>query len=138
MVEKAHTAGWLPDLYEPFKNLGRKVANWFAPKSEASVTNEDYQVVMELPGVEADNIEITARGSDLTVRGEKKFEHEESGKTYFFSEREYGAFQRTFRLPPDADHDAIQADFSNGILTIKLPKQSAAKDADRQIKINVS
>ena len=138
MVEKAHTAGWLPDLYEPFRNLGRKVANWFAPKSEASVTTEYYQVVMELPGVEADNIEITARGSDLTVRGEKKFEHEESGKTYFFSEREYGAFQRTFRLPPDADHDAIQADFSNGVLTIKLPKQSAAKDTDRQIKINVS
>ncbi|MEM1199011.1 MAG: Hsp20/alpha crystallin family protein, partial [Pseudomonadota bacterium] len=133
MVEKAHTAGWLPDLYEPFRNLGRKVANWFAPKSEASVTTEYYQVVMELPGVEADNIEITARGSDLTVRGEKKFEHEESGKTYFFSEREYGAFQRTFRLPPDADHDAIQADFSNGVLTIKLPKQNAAKDADRQI-----
>ncbi|MEM8644912.1 MAG: Hsp20/alpha crystallin family protein [Pseudomonadota bacterium] len=138
MVEKAHTAGWLPDLYEPFRNLGRKVANWFAPKSEASVTTEYYQVVMELPGVEADNIEITARGSDLTVRGEKKFEHEESGKTYFFSEREYGAFQRTFRLHPDADHDAIQADFSNGVLTIKLPKQNAAKDADRQIKINVS
>ncbi len=138
MVEKAHTAGWLPDLYEPFRNLGRKVANWFAPKSEASVTTEYYQVVMELPGVDADNIEITARGSDLTVRGEKKFEHEESGKTYFFSEREYGAFQRTFRLPPDADHDAIQADFSNGVLTIKLPKQNAAKDTDRQIKINVS
>ncbi|MEM8689538.1 MAG: Hsp20/alpha crystallin family protein [Pseudomonadota bacterium] len=138
MVEKAHTAGWLPDLYEPFRNLGRKVANWFAPKSEASVTTDFYQVVMELPGVEADHIEITARGSDLTVRGEKKFEHEESGKTYFFSEREYGAFQRTFRLPPDADHDAIQADFSNGVLTIKLPKQSAAKDDDRQIKINVS
>ena len=138
MVEKAHTAGWLPDLYEPFRNLGRKVANWFAPKSEASVTTDFYQVVMELPGVEADNIQITARGSDLTVRGEKKFEHEESGKTYFFSEREYGSFQRTFRLPPDADHDAIEADFNNGVLTIKLPKQTAAKDADKQIKIKVS
>lgn len=51
MVEKAHTAGWLPDLYEPFRNLGRKVASWFAPKSEASVTEDTYQVVMELRGL---------------------------------------------------------------------------------------
>lgn len=137
MVEKAHTAGWLPDLYEPFRSFGRKVANWFAPKSEASVSADTYQVVMELPGVEADNVQITARGNDLTIRGEKKFEHEESGKTYFFSEREYGAFQRTFRLPPDADPDAIEADFTNGILTVKMPKKNAAKGADRSIKINV-
>ena len=138
MVEKAHTAGWLPDLYEPFRNLGRRVANWFAPKSEASVSADTYQVVMELPGVEAENVQITARGNDLTIKGEKKFEHEESGKTYFFSEREYGAFQRTFRLPPDADHEAIEADFSNGILTVTMPKQSASKDTDKNIKINVA
>ncbi|MCP5080979.1 MAG: Hsp20/alpha crystallin family protein [Alphaproteobacteria bacterium] len=138
MIEKAHTAGWLPDLYEPFRNLGRKVANWFAPKSEASVSADTYQVVMELPGVEAENVQITAHGNDLTIRGEKKFEHEESGKTYFFSEREYGAFQRTFRLPPDADHEAIEADFGNGVLTVKMPKQSASKDTDKNIKINVA
>lgn len=83
-------------------------------------------------------MQITARGSDLTIRGEKKFEHEESGKTYFFSEREYGAFQRTFRLPPDADHDAIKADFSKGILTVRLPKLKATKDSDKNIKINVT
>lgn len=137
MVEKAHTAGWIPDLYEPFRNLGRKVANWFAPKSEAAVTDDMYQVIMELPGVEAENVQITTRGSDLTIRGEKKFEHEESGKTYFFSEREYGAFQRTFRLPPDADHNAIEADFSNGILTVKMPKHKASQEQDTPIKINV-
>ena len=137
MVEKAHTAGWLPDLYEPFRNLGRKVANWFAPKSEASVSADAYQVVMELPGVEAENVQITARGNDLTIRGEKKFEHEESGKTYFFSEREYGAFQRTFRLPPDADQNKIAADFKHGVLTVSVPKVKAAPPEETKIKIKV-
>ncbi len=137
MVEKAHTAGWLPDFYEPLRNLGRKVANWFAPKSEASASEVHYEIVMELPGVDPDNIEISAQEGNLTVRGEKNFEHEESGKTYFFSEREYGSFQRTFRLPPDANQDAIEADFKNGVLTVSVPKVKAAQPEETKIKIKV-
>ncbi len=57
MVEKTHTAGWLPDLYEPLRNIGRKVANWFAPKSEASASQDSYRIVMELPGVEVDDVQ---------------------------------------------------------------------------------
>ncbi len=137
MVEKAHTAGGLPDFYEQFINLGRKVADWFAPKSEGSVTKDFYQIVMELPGVEADHIEISARNNTLTVHGEKKSEHEESGRTFFFSEREYGSFQRTFRLPPDADEDSVEAEFENGILTLKVPKPGAAEPEETKIEINV-
>ncbi len=137
MVEKAHTAGWLPDFYEPLRNIGMKVADWFAPKSEASASPESYRIVLELPGVAAENFGVTEQDNALTIKGEKKSQHEDSGETYFFSEREYGAFQRTFRLPPDADQAGISADFENGVLTVTVPKikQSTAKETG--IKINV-
>ena len=138
MVEQTHTAGWLPDFYEPLRNFGRKVADWFAPKSEASASNESYKIVVELPGVSAENVEISAQENALTVRGEKRSDHTETGDTYFFSEREYGAFQRTFRLPPDANQDAISADFRDGVLTVTVEKLKASEPAEKKIKIKVS
>ena len=56
---------------------------------------------------------MSTEDNSLVVRGEKRYEHEETGRTYFFSEREYGTFQRTFRLPPDADSDKIDAEFND-------------------------
>ena len=53
MVERSQTAGWLPSLYEPIKKAGQKIANWFAPRADASVTPEAYEITMELPGVTA-------------------------------------------------------------------------------------
>lgn len=137
MVEQTHTAGWLPDFYEPLRNLGRKMADWFAPKSEASASKESYKIIVELPGISAENVEISAHDNALTVRGEKCSEHKETGDTYFFSEREYGAFQRTFRLPPDANQDAVEADLKDGVLTVIVEKVKAAEPAEKKIKIKV-
>ena len=103
MVEKSHTAGWLPNIYDPLRSFGQRVADWFAPRSDASVIEDSYEINVELPGVMAEDVDVAVDGNTLTVRGEKRASHEESGRTFFFSEREYGSFQRTFRLPPDAD-----------------------------------
>jgi len=73
--------------------------------------------------------------ASLTIQGEKRFEHEETGRTYFFSEREYGAFQRSFRMPPDADGDRIDAAFKNGVLTIKIPKLQPAAGDNRKVLV---
>lgn len=137
MVEKSHTAGWLPNLYEPLKNIGEKIADWFAPRSEASADDNFYQINVELPGVKADDIELSVHENNLTVRGEKLFSREESGKTFFFSEREYGSFERTFKLPPDANENAVEADFKDGVLTIHIGKHGLKKDAKRKIEISV-
>jgi HSP20 family protein len=70
------------------------------------------------------------------VTGEKRTEHEETGKSYFFSEREYGAFQRAFRLPPDVDADKINAELKNGVLRLWLPKKRAAEGGpSRKVEI---
>ena len=135
MVEKSHTAGWWPQLYEPLRGLGEKIADWFAPRSEASAVQDCYEISLELPGVDPKDIDVSVENSHLTVRGEKRFEREEKGRTYFFSEREYGAFQRSFRLPADAQAEDIVADFKNGVLSLKVPKLGPPKDRSKRIEI---
>ena len=135
MVEKSHTAGWLPNLYEPLHNIGQKVADWFAPRSEASALENYYEIGVELPGVKAEDVDVSTHDNSLIVRGEKRFEHEESGRSFFFSEREYGAFQRTFRLPPDADCERIDATFKDGVLSLKIAKRAPAQPAGRKIEV---
>jgi HSP20 family protein len=135
MVEKTHTAGWWPQVYEPLRNIGAKIADWFAPASDAASTEDAYEINMELPGVEADDIDIAVDDGQLTVRGEKRFQREEKGRTYYFSEREYGAFQRSFRLPSDADADNVAADFLNGVLTVRIPKAKPRQESAKKIQI---
>ncbi|MEZ5849394.1 MAG: Hsp20/alpha crystallin family protein [Hyphomicrobiaceae bacterium] len=135
MVERSQTGGWMPSLYEPIKKVSQKVADWFAPRSDAAVTAAAYEIAMELPGVEPENIDIAVQDGMLVVSGEKHFEHEESGKSYYFSEREFGAFQRAFRIPLDADAEAIDAEFKNGVLNIRLPKARPVDGNARKVAV---
>jgi HSP20 family protein len=127
----------MPSLYEPIKKVGQKVAEWFAPRSDAAVTGEAYEIAMELPGVDLGDVDIALQDGMLIVTGEKRFEHEETGKSYFFSEREYGAFQRAFRVPADADPDAIDAELKNGILRILLPKKRTVDEPTRKVAVRI-
>ena len=135
MVERSHTAGWLPQSYAPLRKLGEKVAEWFAPKADAAIAEDCYEISLELPGVAAEDIAVAVQDGALTVQGEKRFDHEEVGRTYFFSEREYGAFQRSFRLPPDAAGDRIDAAFKNGVLNIKIPKLQPVEGDSRKVLV---
>lgn len=135
MVEKSHTAGWWPSVYEPLRQMSEKVADWFAPRSEASALEDYYEINVELPGVKAEDVDITMQDNNLLVRGEKRSERKETGQSFYFSEREYGTFQRTFRLPPDADGDKIDAQFSDGVLRLRIAKQSPTMPKPKKIKI---
>jgi HSP20 family protein len=135
MVEKSHTAGWWPTLYEPLRSIGQKVADWVAPRSDASALEDSYEITMELPGVKPDDIDVSVHDNALVISGEKRFEHEQKGRTYFFSEREYGAFQRTFRLPPDTDGGKVDAQFKDGVLSVKVPKAAPSKPPGQKVEI---
>ncbi len=138
MVEQTHTAGWWPNLYEPLRSIGQKVADWFAPRSEASAVKDFYEINIELPGVKSDDVDVSVHDNSITVRGQKQSKRQETGRTYFFCEREYGAFQRTFRLPPDAEKDKIDAEFSDGVLSLKIAKHAAGQTAGRKVEIRQS
>jgi len=142
MVEKTYPGlsernlGWWPTVVDPLRMLGQRVADFFTPHVDAASTKEAYEINMELPGVTEKDIEITIQENALIVKGEKTEEKEDKGKTYYFSERSYGAFRRTFRLPDDVDAEKVSADFAGGVLTIKVPKVTPKIEPEKRVKIS--
>ncbi len=136
MVEKTNNPAWWPGFYELFRHFGERIADWFAPRAEATALNAHYEITMELPGVAQEDIDVSLHDGVLTVKGEKRSERKEESEGYFFSEREYGRFQRTFRLPADAKGDDVAADFSNGVLKITVPKLAEEQEQVKKIRVN--
>lgn len=136
MVEKSHTSGFWPSLYEPFRSMGSRLADWVAPASEASANDGGYRIAIELPGVAEKDVEVTVDEGVVTVRGEKSASREEKGETWYFSERQYGSFSRSFRLPPDADPGGVKADLKDGVLKLTVSRK-APKEADKAKKVPI-
>ena len=138
MVEKSETGGFWPSLYDPFTRMGSRLAEWVAPASEAAADDNAYRISMELPGVEEKDIDVTMHDGVLQVKGEKRNEREESGDTWFFSERSFGSFSRSFRLPPDADAEKVEADLKDGVLTVSVKKRKEPEVSAKPVKIRKS
>jgi len=136
MVEKSHTSGLWPAFYEPFRQWGTRMAEWLAPASDARADENAYRITMELPGVAEKEIDISIHDGVVTIKGEKTAEHEEKGDTWFFSERQYGAFSRSFRLPGDADGAGIKADLKDGVLSLTVPKVTPKAPEATKVRIN--
>lgn len=135
MVEKHPLGAFWPQLAEPFRQFGARLADWLAPASDASSDTEAYRISLELPGVDEADIDIGIDHGMLTIRGEKKQEREERGETWYFSERQYGAFQRSFRLPADADEAGVKASLKDGVLTVSVPRRKPAEAEGRKVTI---
>ena len=127
MVEKSHSSGMWPQVFDPLRNFGSRVAEWVAPAAEASEADGSYHIAVELPGVEEKQIDLSVDAGVVTVKGEKKTSREEKGDTWYFSERQFGAFSRSFRLPADADEHGVKAELKDGVLNITVPKQKPNK-----------
>ncbi len=78
---------------------------------------------VEVPGVNEKDIDLKLEGNVLTLKGEKKQEHEEERNNYHRMESFYGSFSRSFTLPDTVDRDHIKADYKNGILTVTIPQK---------------
>jgi HSP20 family protein len=138
MVEPTHTSGRWPGLFEPWRTAAAKVADWFAPASEASDQGDKYEICVELPGVAPEDIDVSVNDGILTLKGEKLTSREEKDGSYFFSERQYGAFSRSFRLPPDGAENKLSADMKDGVLTISVPRIAQKEPESKKVKITQS
>jgi HSP20 family protein len=98
---------------------------------DAFATDDAFVLTAYVPGVKAEDLEITFEGEELTVRG--KFQPAPAEATFLKQELFHGAFERrlTFNVPVNAD--AIEATFENGVLTLRVPKAEAVKP--KQIKV---
>ncbi len=135
MVETSHSTGFWPALYDPLRELGARIRNFFSPASEASQNEDAYRIAIELPGVSEEDVEITVRDGLVVVRGEKKMERELSDDNWYFCERQYGSFSRSFRLPPDADAERIEAELKDGVLTLTIPTARPKETTGAKVKI---
>jgi HSP20 family protein len=98
-------------------------------------TDDAIIVKAELPGISQKDINVTVEEGVLTIKGEKKKEVEEKGKTYHRMERRYGSFSRSISLPSTINLDKVRASFKDGLLTVELGKKEEARS--RTIKIHV-
>jgi len=116
-------------------SLAEAFGEEWSPTMDVSETESSIVVKAELPGLEVKDLDVSMSGDVLTIKGEKRKEEEEKGEHHYYSERYYGSFQRSFRLPTTVQSDKIEASFENGVLKIILPKTEEAKK--KEIKIEV-
>jgi HSP20 family protein len=118
--------------------FGEDVALWpserILPSLDLAETDGAVEVRLDIPGMEAKDIDIQVNGNLLTISGERKEEREEKGKTFHRVERRVGSFSRTVTLPCPVKEEAVDAQYKNGILTVKLPKTEEAKSRKITVK----
>ena len=110
-------------------------AGW-SPLVDVFEDADSLMLKVEVPEVDAKDVEILVEGNTLTLRGERKLENEEKRDGYHRIERTYGTFSRSFTLPATVDADQIRAESKDGVLRIVLPKKAETKP--RQIKVGVA
>lgn len=118
------------DFDLPFTRAGA-----LAPATDMTERDTAYEISAELPGLDEKDVEVKLSGGILTLKGEKKEEREEKQKDYYLSERRYGAFTRSFRVPDGVDADKVEARFAKGVLTVTLPKTPKAQGEDKTIPV---
>ncbi len=97
-------------------------------------TNEDVVVKTALPGVDPDDVDISITRNTLTIKGETKTEEAVEEEDYVYRERRFGAYSRSLTLPVAVQADEADAEYENGVLTLRLPKVEEAKPKAIEIK----
>ncbi|MBK7874429.1 MAG: Hsp20/alpha crystallin family protein [Planctomycetes bacterium] len=98
-----------------------------SPRLDVVDAGSEFRVLLEVPGVSEQDIELSIDGSTLVVKGEKRVEPRGENDRPIHGERTFGAFQRALELPCEVDASAVEAKLEHGLLVIRLPKSEKAK-----------
>jgi HSP20 family protein len=126
--------------FDPFRALGsfETGRTLQSARADVSETDSEYEISIELPGIDEKDIELDVSEGMLTLNAEKREEREEKEKNYHLTERKYGKVRRSFRVPEGVDVAGIDAEFTKGVLRITLPKTMEAKAKQRKIPVKGS
>lgn len=104
-------------------------ATVWMPPVDVRETNDAFRVMVELPGLNPEEVEVNVENGVLTISGDKKHEVTEGNEeaSYHVVERRYGRFERVFTLPRSVDADRVNAVYAHGVLTLTLPKAETAR-----------
>jgi HSP20 family protein len=143
---------WRPRRYVPAvpydidRAFDRLMRSWVSPASDPSfdwnpsvaVSESDDEIIVkvEIPGISAENVDISVDDNHLIISGEKRQEVEEKDRSYCCVERSYGSFRRSLALPSGAKVDSIKASSRDGVLSILIPKSDDRKSRKIEIESN--
>ncbi len=111
-------------------------AGAFAPALDVEETEDGFTLVVELPGVAAEDVDITLEENVLTISGERSFYADKEADDFRRVERSFGRFHRAVRMPDRVAADRVEASYKDGLLTITVPKAEEAKP--RRIEVRAS
>ncbi len=111
-----------------------KIERACSPRINLRELEDSFELTAEIPGMGKDELNIEVQEDILTIRGEKKAEEKLENEKMHICEMCYGKFERSFRLPDNIKTDGLEAEYTNGILKIMLPKAEPVKPKEIIIK----
>ena len=139
---------WNTDLKPKFpavieKFLGKKITDEASegedvstvPSVNISDANKAFEVNIALPGLDKNDVKLEIKDNCLIISSEKQYDKEDKDKDWIRKEYGYASFQRMFQLPEIADHEKVQAEMKNGILSVKIAKKSEFSERKKIITI---
>jgi HSP20 family protein len=106
----------------------------WTPATDVYETEDKVVVTVELPGMKAEDVEVSVEDSTLTISGRREFSDEVKEEHYHRIERRHGSFSRAITLPPQVDTATVDAGFADGVLTVEVPKVEKATSRTIEIK----
>jgi HSP20 family protein len=110
-------------------------ADAMLPSIDVHENTNSVTIEADLPGLDEKDVSVTFANGVLTIKGERKSEHEEKDENYYLSERSFGSFARSVRLPESVDENKIEARFENGVLKVVAAKKPEAAKAEKKIEV---
>ena len=128
---------WNPlrELDEISNRLSRVFGGTPARRGDGREDIKEYLIKAELPEVKKNDVKVRVEDGVLYISGERSFEKEEKGKRYHRIERAYGSFTRSFALPEDADPQQVNAEFKDGMLSVRVAKDKNARPKSIEVKV---
>ncbi len=120
----------LAPFTEPLGPFGKSL-----PQIDLEETDREFKVTAEVPGMEAEDIDISIGDHCVIIRGTKSGEREDSNKGYHLREIHSGSFYRSIPLPIEVDRDGVEAYCKNGQLRLTLPKTETGRVAVKKIEV---
>jgi HSP20 family protein len=105
------------------------------PAVDISESDKEVIVRAEIPGIDPKELDVTVTGDQLVISGEKKESSEKKEKGFYHSEARYGSFRRAIPLPEGVDSEHVDANYANGVLTLKIAKTPAAAAKKIEVKV---
>lgn len=116
------------------RDQGGKALSTWTPTADITENEKEYRILMDMPGMDKNDIKVSIQESKVSVQGERKTEENEEKADFIRQERYYGSFYRSFKLPEKVKEDDIKASFKEGVLKLLIPKAEVIKPKSIEVR----